>query len=213
MNDYTETTGQVLQCQGPEEENETKPVPWWIESGNRNKELLSLFDIPPSDDYDEICKPKVSKNLITVLRGHPGSGKSTFAKILSNKRGGTLILEEDSFHCSLGRYHFDIGSTEKANEVLIQTAALWAKSGCDVIVVSTFRTVDDILHLRYIAKNLRCCFQVIRMTGNFKNVHDVSRKMVNRYKYGLVDYLEGKETIMRPNDIPLEDLRSVGVLI
>ena len=77
------------------------------------------------------------KNLI-LLRGLPGAGKSTFAKILDKPN-----IEADQYFINreTGEYQFDASKLKEAHEWCREHVALWMDmEKCDIVVSNTFTT-------------------------------------------------------------------------
>jgi predicted kinase len=74
----------------------------------------------------------MEKELI-LLRGLPGSGKSTFAKRICNQH-----VEADEFFVVNGVYQFDPTKLKQAHEWCRNKAQEWMKKGYNVVVSNTF---------------------------------------------------------------------------
>jgi predicted kinase len=74
----------------------------------------------------------MEKELI-LLRGLPGSGKSTFAKRICNQH-----VEADMFFMEDGEYKFDPTKLKQAHEWGRNKAQEWMKQGYNVVVSNTF---------------------------------------------------------------------------
>jgi predicted kinase len=72
------------------------------------------------------------KNLI-LLRGLPGSGKSTFAKLICNQH-----VEADEFFMEDGEYKFDPTKLKQAHTWCQNRTMFWMKQGYNVVVSNTF---------------------------------------------------------------------------
>ena len=124
------------------------------------------------------------KNLILV-RGLPGSGKSTVAKSL-----GGFHIETDMFWGL--EYKFDMSRIKEAHQ-WCQDMAKKAFNLYDKVVVSnTFTTAFELLPYFDIAKEVGIKPQVILCQGQFGNIHNVPEevlaKMAGRFEYN-VDHL------------------------
>ena len=133
------------------------------------------------------------KPILTIIRGYPGQGKSTFAK----KNFSCLILENDMFHMHNGKYEFDIDNQKKAINWCIETTSNALKYGMDVCVANTFTKKKYVDAYKRLADVLGCDFKVYRMMGEFKNVHNVPKFVMESMKNGFEDY-EG-EILVQPS--------------
>ena len=122
---------------------------------------------------------------LILVRGLPGSGKSTIAKSIRGEH-----LETDMFW---GKdYNFDISRIKEAHE-RCQNETRKALGLYDKVVVSnTFTTAFELLPYFDIAKEFGIKPQVILCQGQFGNNHNVPEevlaKMAGRFEYN-VDHL------------------------
>jgi predicted kinase len=72
------------------------------------------------------------KTLI-LLRGLPGSGKSTFAKLICNQH-----VEADMFFIQDGEYKFDVSKLKQAHEWCQWKTEEWMKKRYNVVISNTF---------------------------------------------------------------------------
>lgn len=72
------------------------------------------------------------KTLI-LLRGLPGSGKSTFAKTL-----GGIHIETDHYFMKDGEYKFDASKLKQAHEHCRTSTEGWMMEGYNIVVSNTF---------------------------------------------------------------------------
>lgn len=131
--------------------------------------------------------------LLRILRGVPGSGKSTYAKTLQKEyiRLGYTVAhyEEDMYFIKEDGYY-------AWNPKLLDNARRWcqnsvrrALSCCDVVIVSnTTRFKKDVDDYIAIANECGADYIVTRLTGKFKNVHDVPEDTVKQMEDTLEPY-------------------------
>ena len=128
-----------------------------------------------------------------IIRGIPGSGKSTFAKKLSNTNGHMRIVENDDFftdHSGKYRYNKEIYDYAKqytmsaiVHELMIE------KKAC--IVTGVFYHADeasDLLNIINFCKAHNIPFEVHRMTGNFQNIHNIPEEVLEEMKENFEPY-------------------------
>lgn len=113
---------------------------------------------------------------LTVIRGFPGSGKTTYAK----KHFDCVHLENDMLWVVDGVYRFDRSRYEAQKSLLRQLVHCVLQLGVDVVVSSTFVTIADVDLYREIAENYNADFHVLRCVGTFDSTHDVPKSVMAR---------------------------------
>jgi adenylate kinase family enzyme len=125
-----------------------------------------------------------------IVRGLPGSGKSTFAKKLSAQLGCRHFEADMFFTDEQGNYNFDREKLGDAHEWCRDSVVEQIKQGKDVVVSNTFTTSREIMaYLRDQQPFLDVVWfdptnQVIvyEMTGEYGSVHDVPVEALQRMK-------------------------------
>jgi predicted kinase len=74
-----------------------------------------------------------SMKCLILLRGLPGSGKSTFAKTL-----GGIHVEADHYFMKDGEYKFDASKLKQAHEHCRTSTEGWMMEGYNIVVSNTF---------------------------------------------------------------------------
>jgi len=136
------------------------------------------------------------KNKLTIIRGIPGSGKSTYAK----KNYKCLILENDMFHERGGLYRWLPSSMKGAIEWCEETCRTALGLGMDVVVANTFVDKKYVDFYKDMADEFDADFEVIRMENDFGNVHNVPEKTLSRMKSEFDDYPGEKIVINEEGD-------------
>lgn len=121
---------------------------------------------------------------LTLLRGLPGSGKSTLAlKMVGDAQRNMedmVRLEADLFHTMQnGDYVYKRELARYAHQFCQSTAAFYLNKGTDVVVANTFITKDECLPYFKIAKILDAELELIVCDGNYQNIHNVPRDVVD----------------------------------
>lgn len=118
-----------------------------------------------------------------IIRGLPGSGKSTFAKAI-----GCLHLEADMYHVHDGKYQYDQMLGKHGHEWCKETCKYAMAQGMDVAVSNTFTQLKEFTDYLHLAECTGHDVHVIRMTGEFGNVHNVPLDVLDRMKSRFEDY-------------------------
>lgn len=114
-------------------------------------------------------KPK-----IILIRGLPGSGKSTMAKQMV----GFMHFEADMFLEVDGVYVYDQSKVSKAHDWCVSSAKAALEAGQNVVVSNTFAKSWELQ--RYV--DLGFPFEVIEATGKWPNVHGVPEDKIKAMK-------------------------------
>lgn len=128
---------------------------------------------------------------MTLIRGAPGSGKSSLAKLFSSSSQGFIEhYEADMFwYNDKGEYVFDISRIREAHLWCQQKVFDTLTASKAVVVSNTFTKASEMEEYFVIAKEFDIIPQVITCQGNYKNIHnapeDVLEKMKNRFELNI----------------------------
>lgn len=120
-----------------------------------------------------------------IIRGKPGSGKSTFAH---NMFPGVLLLENDQYHMHNGVYDWHKENMPAAIDWCMDMARTALENGMDIVVANTFTRCVFIDAYKKLAEETGASFDVYRCTGNFKNVHGLTDSMVKNFEDSMEDW-------------------------
>ncbi len=126
---------------------------------------------------------------LVLIRGLPGSGKSTIAK---NLIGWYWHVETDQFWMDGDEYKFDMSRIKEAHQWCQDKTKQMLNMGQSVVVSNTFTTAFELLPYFDIAKEFGIKPQVLLAQGQFGNIHNVPdevlAKMAARFEYN-IDHL------------------------
>ena len=137
---------------------------------------------------DDQIRLNLNKKTLIIVRGVPGSGKSTFAGKLKNylEQHGHAgdAYESDSFFVKNGVYKFDPKLLYLAHKICYDKVFNnLAKDGVDFsIVANTFILKSDVKKYREHAEELGYDVIIYRMTNKFKDVHEVPEETLNKMR-------------------------------
>lgn len=119
--------------------------------------------------------------MVYIVRGLPGSGKSTFAQTLANSLSIPYI-EADQYFYKDGVYEFDATKLHLAHQYCFDTFCANAKSGC--IVSNTFIKEKYLKpYIDYcIENNIQYTVLIVENRHGNKNVHNVPDDVVDNMK-------------------------------
>jgi predicted kinase len=116
-------------------------------------------------------------NTLLLIRGLPGSGKTSLAR----------KLETHYIHCETDKfwgidYNFDITKIKEAHEWCQKKVREELENGFSVVVSNTFTTQKEMQPYFDMAKELNASVQVVLCQGNFGSVHNVPQEALDRMK-------------------------------
>ncbi|MBD1556789.1 ATP-binding protein [Vibrio sp. S9_S30] len=116
---------------------------------------------------------------LILVRGLPGSGKSTYAKSLSIHH-----VEADMYFVNQqGTYQFNPDELQQAHRWCQEQTEHVLKEGRDVVVSNTFVERWEMNPYLNMASQLNANVEIVVCNGNFTSVHDVPSRTVKKMKF------------------------------
>lgn len=111
---------------------------------------------------------------LTIIRGLPGSGKSTRARAYAAD-SGALLIEPDMFITRHGEYCYTAGDFQTAVNLARETVILAAQVSADVIYADVLPTKQDV-------NDIIICYQCFCVWPPIVNVIDMSCDVLDSMK-------------------------------
>lgn len=126
---------------------------------------------------------KSEKKIVIILRGHPGSSKSTFARSIDNAR---VCSADFFFYNKEGKYQFDASKLHMAHKYCMDTFMNAMKYGDKVVIIDNTNIYKKHYkdYVKIAKENGYEVFQKV-MTGNYTNAHGVPTEKVEQMKQQL----------------------------
>jgi chloramphenicol 3-O-phosphotransferase len=119
------------------------------------------------------------KQKILILRGKPGSGKSTIVSKFYSKPGGSWVaVSADHFFVGVdGRYRFDPGRIQEAHDEAYRRAINALKCGVNVIVDNTNKKIWEFQKYLDLASPT-VDVKVVKLSTYFGSTKDVPNHII-----------------------------------
>jgi predicted kinase len=128
---------------------------------------------------------------LTLIRGLPGSGKSSLAKKITQRSGNHL--EADQYFMKSGTYEFDADRLQHAHAWCLNTTRELLQTGEDVVVSNTFSTWRELRPYVELSRALGVEPVLILMQSQFQNIHAVPdtslERMRRRFHWNITEFL------------------------
>ena len=128
----------------------------------------------------------MTQPLLTIVRGHQGSGKTTYAEALVAQEPDLLHLENDHFLVGEDGYAFDWTRYAAAKAKCLEATTTAINNGQRVVVASTFTTHAEMAP--YLELVPASSVRIVEMFLDFPNTHGVPDDVVQAKKAAFEPY-------------------------
>lgn len=119
---------------------------------------------------------------LILVRGIPGSGKSTKAKSMLVSNPNLVHLEADMLFEASGEYKFDPTLLSTAHDWCYSNTVFNLLAGKDVVVTNTFTKMWELESYLYIGQRLECDITIIEMKCEYGSIHGVPESKLQQMK-------------------------------
>jgi len=127
---------------------------------------------------------------LTLIRGLPGSGKSTRAKEMVDANPMTTVhVEADMWFVEDGEYKFDPTELGKAHTWCQNITKYHLLDGKNVVVANTFTMIKEMQSYIDFANSKGIKLEIITCTGDYGSIHDVPGHAIERMKDRWEDFV------------------------
>ena len=122
-------------------------------------------------------------NKLILVRGIPGSGKSTYARSLLEKNSEYVHFEADMWFERNGKYEFDAKKLGQAHEWCRTQTEDALRAGKTVIVSNTFTTIKELVPYFKISHDVLGTPPAVHTCeGEFESIHDVPQHKIKQMR-------------------------------
>lgn len=119
-------------------------------------------------------------NELIIVRGLPGSGKSTYAQKFVKL--GYLHVEADQYFMHGNEYHYDASKIKQAHDFCQERFSQFIMAGENVIVSNTFTRFLEMAPYLAFAKQNGYKIRIVSLQNNFGSIHNVPKETIQKMK-------------------------------
>jgi predicted kinase len=122
----------------------------------------------------------INKKTLYIIRGLPGTGKSTLAIRLASN---TIVAADDFMLNSKGEYEFDPAKLPEAHQQCQEKIDFFMRCGCIHIAVhNTFTTVQEMAPYVELCKKYNYVPHIVTTETNFGSIHSVPETTIEKMR-------------------------------
>lgn len=121
---------------------------------------------------------------LLLIRGMPGTGKSTLAKTIKDDEGVPYFHVEADMYFTLpdGTYHYERSKAGIAHTWCQREAAKALEKGLNVVVSNTFCQEWEMMPYIRMAETLNVPYEIIVLEKEYGSVHGIPEEVMQRFR-------------------------------
>ena len=145
--------------------------------------------------------------ILIIVRGLPGSGKSTFAEKIVKAIPDSAHYESDTFFMRGGEYHWRPELAFVAHRVCEKKTLKSLDQRKVTVVSNTFTRESELKSYFEMAEEKNAKVIVFRMENSFPNVHGVPDETLEKMKLRFIDVEGERKVFASTSDAEIEHLK------
>lgn len=121
-------------------------------------------------------------NILIIVRGLPGAGKSTMAEKLVRSGAAVHHFEADMYFVQNGEYKFDSSKLNDAHEWCRKMVMTSLRNGHNTVVSNTFVRKWEVEPYINMCNGLGIDYVIIEANGEYDSVHNVPEETIKRMR-------------------------------
>ena len=146
------------------------------------RKVFSLEEVLEIVKDREVAKHHKKDCKLTIVRGIPGAGKSTFVKTAMNPKDVEAHFESDMWFEKDGEYQFDVDDLFTAHKWCFDKVREALENEKNTVVSNTFVKPKDVRKYLSLARTLGVAVEIIDVRGSHESIHDVPAEILDKMK-------------------------------
>lgn len=147
------------------------------------RKLFSIEEIMEMANARPVVRHHQKDCMLTIVRGAPGAGKSTFVENEINPKEKEAHFEADMFfYDEDGNYTWDFDELSSAHAWCIANVKDALRDGKNTVVSNTSIKPKDVAKYLNLAREMGVALKIVDVRGHWKNIHGCAEEKVEEMR-------------------------------